>query len=90
MLTNGDQRCTAVADLGHHLNAAAVSLQSWSFDVLGLHRIEINHPTQNRASCVLSYRMGYLAEGQAQRGITCRRLARPESMQRHEDASDLE
>jgi RimJ/RimL family protein N-acetyltransferase len=36
---------------------------TWSFDVLGLHRIEINHSTQNPVSCHVAERAGYIAEG---------------------------
>jgi RimJ/RimL family protein N-acetyltransferase len=39
------------------------ALTTWSFDVLGLHRIEIYHSTQNPASCRVAERAGYLAEG---------------------------
>lgn len=42
---------------------AVIALTGWSFDVLGLHRIEINHSTQNTGSCRVAERAGYGAEG---------------------------
>ena len=42
---------------------ALAAVTTWSFDVLGLHRIELNHSTQNPASCRVAERAGYLAEG---------------------------
>jgi RimJ/RimL family protein N-acetyltransferase len=36
---------------------------TWSFDVLGLHRLEINHSTANPASCRVAERAGYIGEG---------------------------
>jgi [ribosomal protein S5]-alanine N-acetyltransferase len=42
---------------------AVVSLTTWSFDVLGLHRLEINHSTANPASCRVAERAGYMGEG---------------------------
>lgn len=42
---------------------ALKAVTSWSFEVLGLHRMEINHSTQNLASCRVAERAGYLAEG---------------------------
>lgn len=44
-----------------HRSVAA--LTNWSFDVLGLHRIELNHSTQNPASCRVAERAGYPEEG---------------------------
>jgi [ribosomal protein S5]-alanine N-acetyltransferase len=42
---------------------ALAALTTWSFEVLGLHRIAISHSTQNPASCRVAERAGYLAEG---------------------------
>lgn len=42
---------------------AVLALTSWAFDVLGLHRIEINHSTLNVASCHVAERAGYVFEG---------------------------
>jgi len=42
---------------------ALTALTSWSFEVLGLHRIEIDHSTQNLASCRVAEGAGYRAEG---------------------------
>jgi RimJ/RimL family protein N-acetyltransferase len=42
---------------------ALAAVTTWSFDVLGLHRIEIYHSTQNPASCRVAERAGYVAEG---------------------------
>jgi ribosomal-protein-alanine N-acetyltransferase len=42
---------------------AVTAVTAWSFGVLGLHRIEINHSTQNQASCRVAERAGYLVEG---------------------------
>ena len=39
------------------------AVTAWSFDVLGLHRIEVNHSAQNRAPCLVAERVGYVAEG---------------------------
>ena len=38
-------------------------MTAWSFDVLGLHRIEVNHSAQNTAPCLVAERVGYVAEG---------------------------
>jgi len=42
---------------------AVLALTNWSFDVLGLHRIEINHSALNVASCRVATRAGYALEG---------------------------
>jgi RimJ/RimL family protein N-acetyltransferase len=42
---------------------ALTALTTWSFDVLGLHRIEVSHSTQNPASCRVAEQAGYIAEG---------------------------
>lgn len=42
---------------------AVAAVTAWSFDVLGLHRIEISHSTLNQASCRVAERAGYRAEG---------------------------
>jgi [ribosomal protein S5]-alanine N-acetyltransferase len=42
---------------------ALVAVTTWAFDVLGLHRIEVIHSTQNPASCRVAERAGYIAEG---------------------------
>ena len=42
---------------------AVLALTDWSFAVLGLHRIEINHSTLNVASCHVADRAGYVLEG---------------------------
>nr|WP_296063900.1 GNAT family N-acetyltransferase [uncultured Actinoplanes sp.] len=42
---------------------ALVALTGWSFDRLGLHRIEVSHSTANPASCRVAERGGFLAEG---------------------------
>lgn len=42
---------------------ALETVTNWSFEVLGLHRMEINHSTHNPASCRVAERAGYLAEG---------------------------
>jgi ribosomal-protein-alanine N-acetyltransferase len=42
---------------------ALAAATAWSFDELGLHRIELNHSTQNPASCCVAERAGYVAEG---------------------------
>jgi ribosomal-protein-alanine N-acetyltransferase len=39
------------------------AVTAWSFDVLGLHRIEVNHSRQNTASCLVAEGVGYVAEG---------------------------
>ncbi len=42
---------------------AVLALTNWSFDELGLHRIEINHSTLNVGSCHVADRAGYVLEG---------------------------
>lgn len=42
---------------------ALTTLTAWAFDVLGLHRIEVHHSTQNAASCRVAERAGYPYEG---------------------------
>jgi RimJ/RimL family protein N-acetyltransferase len=39
------------------------ALSAWAFGQLGLHRIELDHSTQNPASCRVAQRAGYRAEG---------------------------
>jgi RimJ/RimL family protein N-acetyltransferase len=49
---------------GRRLAARALSvLSGWAFDVVGLHRIEVQHSTRNAASCRVAERAGYSAEG---------------------------
>jgi len=38
-------------------------LSGWAFDVLGLHRIEVDHSVDNPASCLVATRAGYRLEG---------------------------
>ena len=42
---------------------ALATLTRWSFDVLGLHRVEVCHSTGNPASCRVAGRAGYQLEG---------------------------
>ena len=42
---------------------AVAAVTAWSFEVLGLHRIEISHSTLNQASCRVAEHAGYRAEG---------------------------
>ena len=42
---------------------ALAAVTTWAFEVVGLHRIEISHSTQNQASCRVAERAGYRAEG---------------------------
>jgi RimJ/RimL family protein N-acetyltransferase len=42
---------------------ALAALTGWSFDGLGLHRIEVSHSTANPASCRVAERCGFAAEG---------------------------
>lgn len=49
---------------GRGVSGAAVSaLTDWSFDVLGVHRLEIMHASENLASCAVATRAGFEAEG---------------------------
>ena len=49
---------------GRQVAARALTvLGRWAFDVLGLHRIEVQHSTRNPASCRVAERAGYPAEG---------------------------
>lgn len=49
---------------GRQVAARALGVLShWAFDVLGLHRIEVQHATSNIASCRVAERAGYPAEG---------------------------
>ena len=42
---------------------AVVAATDWAHTELGVHRILLQHSTQNRASCAVAERTGYLAEG---------------------------
>jgi ribosomal-protein-alanine N-acetyltransferase len=49
---------------GRNVAARALTVLSrWAFEVLGLHRIEVQHSTLNVASCRVAERAGYPAEG---------------------------
>lgn len=49
---------------GHGAASRALSaLAAWSFDTVGLHRIEVNHSTANAASCRVAQRAGFPLEG---------------------------
>jgi RimJ/RimL family protein N-acetyltransferase len=54
----------APAARGRQVAARALEVLSrWAFDVVGLHRIEVQHSTRNPASCRVAERAGYPAEG---------------------------
>jgi RimJ/RimL family protein N-acetyltransferase len=42
---------------------ALETVTRWAFEVLGLHRLQIDHSTRNIASCRVAERAGYIAEG---------------------------
>jgi [ribosomal protein S5]-alanine N-acetyltransferase len=42
---------------------AAQTLTGWAFDVLGLHRLSLEHSTANTASCRVAARLGFAVEG---------------------------
>jgi [ribosomal protein S5]-alanine N-acetyltransferase len=42
---------------------ATCALADWSFDELGLHRLGLEHSTQNQASCAVAERAGLVYEG---------------------------
>lgn len=42
---------------------AARALTAWTFDVLGLHRISLEHSTANEASCRVASKLGFAVEG---------------------------
>jgi RimJ/RimL family protein N-acetyltransferase len=42
---------------------ALAALAGWSFEQLGLHRVELCHSTRNSASCRVATRAGFVAEG---------------------------
>lgn len=44
------------------------AVTSWGHDVLGVHRILLQHSTHNAASCAVARRAGYVAEGTARQG----------------------
>jgi RimJ/RimL family protein N-acetyltransferase len=49
---------------GQHIAPRALTaVTQWAFEVLGLHRIAIDHSTRNPASCRVAQRAGYIAEG---------------------------
>lgn len=62
-----------VADLGYWVTATARgraiapralgAVSDWAFNELGLHRIELEHSTQNQASCRVADKAGYVLEG---------------------------
>lgn len=42
-------------------------MTAWAFDPLGLHRVELNHSTENAASCRVAQRAGFPLEGTKRR-----------------------
>jgi RimJ/RimL family protein N-acetyltransferase len=42
---------------------ALTALTAWSFQTLGLHRLELSHSTANIPSCLVAHRAGYAHEG---------------------------
>ncbi len=42
-------------------------LTQWAFDVLGLHRLELLHATDNHPSCRAAIKAGFYAEGTMRR-----------------------
>ena len=55
----GDSRRRGLASEGARLVA------TWAIEELGLHRIEVRHSVENRPSCLVAERAGFLAEGTA-------------------------
>jgi RimJ/RimL family protein N-acetyltransferase len=49
--------------------AALRALTAWLFEDLGLHRLEVEHSTQNPASCRVASRAGFAAEGTRRRAV---------------------
>ncbi|WP_028803801.1 GNAT family N-acetyltransferase [Streptomyces sp. 142MFCol3.1] len=39
------------------------ALTAWALDVIGFHRLELDHSTRNHASCRVATKSGYLLEG---------------------------
>jgi len=55
---------TAAAARGTGVAPAAVgAVAGWAFDVLGLHRLELQHSTGNPASCRVAEKAGFVLEG---------------------------
>jgi RimJ/RimL family protein N-acetyltransferase len=48
--------------------AALVALTEWAINDLGLHRLVVNHSTQNVASCGVASGAGYTDEGTSRDG----------------------
>ncbi len=46
---------------------ASTALTQWAFDVLGLHRLELLHATDNQRSCRAAIKAGFHAEGTMRR-----------------------
>jgi len=42
---------------------ALSAMSAWTFNTLGLHRVELNHATSNLASCRVAQHAGFAAEG---------------------------
>jgi len=42
---------------------ALTRLTAWSFEALGLHRLELSHSTANVSSCRVAHLVGYVEEG---------------------------
>jgi RimJ/RimL family protein N-acetyltransferase len=67
-----------VAEVGYWTIAAArgrsiapralAAISSWALHDLGLHRLELEHSTQNHASCRVAAKTGYLLEGTKRSG----------------------
>lgn len=60
---------TPAARGGRIASRALSTLTAWLFDQLNLHRIEVNHSTQNIASCRVAERSGYQLEGTMRREV---------------------
>lgn len=42
---------------------ALTAVADWAFDVMGFHRLELDHSTTNQASCRVAMKAGFSAEG---------------------------
>lgn len=42
---------------------AVAAISRWTFDAVGLHRLELSHAVENIASCRVAVKAGFAAEG---------------------------
>ena len=58
------------SERGQRIGArATAAVAAWAFDVVGIHRIDLRHSTQNPASCAVALASGFAVEGTARSAL---------------------